>query len=537
MGILTTLKLLAGALLAVTIGVACPSALAHGDAASQGYGLHGSAWAAVPLGSTFAASPPANDAWASATAISGASGSTTGTNVEATEEPDEQLELDIADIAGASTTGKTVWWKWVAPADGNMTFSTVGSGLADTLIGVFTGSGLPLTEVNASDDSDAGTQSRASFDAVTGTTYYIQVGSFVGETTGQIDLAWQPNPVGNDGFAHPTVLGGSSGETTGTNAGATLELHEQTNELQADTTVWYSWAPGAGPAKVTLTATDRWLAVYTGTQLASLQEVLDGHRAGDDPQVEFTAVAGTTYRIQVGSTHGAAPGAFTLDWATAPGAPSLDVPTAGSNSVGLSWTAPASNGAAITAYKVYRGTSSGGETLLATLGVVTGYTDNTAANGTTYFYKVSAVNSIGEGAQSNERSATPATVPGAPALAVPTAGSNAVQLTWTAPASDGGAAISGYKVYRGTASGGETLLTTVGAVLTYTDTTPVNGTTYFYKVSAVNSAGEGAQSNERSATPVPSPPGERSDPQAPAVVVPRADVPSPPASTRRPPLP
>ena len=65
------------------------------------------------------------------------------------------------------------------------------------------------------------------------------------------------------------------------------------------------------------------------------------------------------------------------------------------------------------------------------------------------------------GPRSNERSATPAapaTVPGAPTLNSATAGNGSVTLAWSAPASNGGSAITGYKVYRGTASGGETLL-------------------------------------------------------------------------------
>ena len=78
---------------------------------------------------------------------------------------------------------------------------------------------------------------------------------------------------------------------------------------------------------------------------------------------------------------------------------------------------------------------------------------------------------------------------------------HASSLTWSAPASDGGATITGYKIYRGTSSGGETLLTTVGNVTSYKDTRPSNGTTYYYKVAAVNAVGEGALSNERSATP------------------------------------
>ena len=190
--------------------------------------------------------------------------------------------------------------------------------------------------------------------------------------------------------------------------------------------------------------------------------------------------------------------------ATAPAAPSSTSATGGNNSVTLGWAAGANGGSAITGYKVYRGTTAGGESLLASLGLVTGYTDASALNGTVYFYKVSAVNAIGESGLSNEMvgaPSAPATVPGAPSLNSATGGNASVALAWSAPGSNGGSAITGYRVYRGTSAGGETLLTSLGLVTGYTDATAVNGVTYFYKVSAVNAVGEGGLSNERSATP------------------------------------
>jgi PKD repeat protein len=99
---------------------------------------------------------------------------------------------------------------------------------------------------------------------------------------------------------------------------------------------------------------------------------------------------------------------------TVPGAPTGLTATGGSGQVTLGWTPPSSNGGVnITSYKVYRGTSSGSETLLTSggcggLGVVTSCTDTGLASGQTYFYKVSAVNALGEGAQSNEASAATA---------------------------------------------------------------------------------------------------------------------------------
>jgi PKD repeat protein len=96
--------------------------------------------------------------------------------------------------------------------------------------------------------------------------------------------------------------------------------------------------------------------------------------------------------------------------------------------------------------------------------------------------------------------------PGPPTGLTAGAGNGQVTLSWTAPASNGGQQITSYRVYRGTSSGSETLLTTggcgtLGAVLSCTDTGLTNGQTYFYKVTAVNPAGESTQSNEASATP------------------------------------
>ena len=101
------------------------------------------------------------------------------------------------------------------------------------------------------------------------------------------------------------------------------------------------------------------------------------------------------------------------------------------------------------------------------------------------------------------------TTPSAPRNLQATPGDRYIQLIWNAPSDDGGSPITEYKVYRSTAAGGETPLTTVGNVLTYTDKNVTNGQTCYYHVSAVNSAGEGAMSNEDSAkiTQLPTEPG------------------------------
>jgi hypothetical protein len=121
----------------------------------------------------------------------------------------------------------------------------------------------------------------------------------------------------------------------------------------------------------------------------------------------------------------------------------------------LTWNPPASAGATpITNYRVYRGTSSGGESFLTEIGNITTYTDLSVVNGQTYYYMVSAKNSNGEGPKSNEVIATPTPPPGAPAFNVATLiGGNQehVNLEWTLSSDDGGGydSVIEYELYRG----------------------------------------------------------------------------------------
>jgi hypothetical protein len=87
-----------------------------------------------------------------------------------------------------------------------------------------------------------------------------------------------------------------------------------------------------------------------------------------------------------------------------PGAPSNLAATGGSGEIGLSWTA--ASGA--TGYKVHRATATGGPYATVASGVLgTSHTDAGLTNGTTYYYVVTGTNAQGEGAASNEASATP----------------------------------------------------------------------------------------------------------------------------------
>ncbi|MDV3294012.1 MAG: hypothetical protein LYZ70_07050 [Nitrososphaerales archaeon] len=65
-----------------------------------------------------------------------------------------------------------------------------------------------------------------------------------------------------------------------------------------------------------------------------------------------------------------------------------------------------------------------------------------------------------------------------------------VTLSWSAPSFDGGTQVIGYKVYRGDSSTGERLLASIGSQTSYTDSSVVSGTTYYYNVTASNAVGE-----------------------------------------------
>jgi hypothetical protein len=183
-----------------------------------------------------------------------------------------------------------------------------------------------------------------------------------------------------------------------------------------------------------------------------------------------------------------------------PGQPTLTA-TGGVGQVNLSWTTPSNGGSQISGYNVYRGPTAGNLSIYQSLGVVTTYADAGVVPGVTYFYAVAARNAVGVGPSSAVQAAIPIGVPSAPLnpSAAPDS-KKGIDLAWSAPASNGGSAITGYQILRGTSPGTEMPLTTVAAsALTYRDTTTVRNRTYFYVIRAVNGVGPGPVSSEVSA--------------------------------------
>ena len=197
--------------------------------------------------------------------------------------------------------------------------------------------------------------------------------------------------------------------------------------------------------------------------------------------------------------------ATTFSGATMPSQPTGLVVTSNSSSqINLSWDIPSNNGGSpITTYNVYRGTSSGSETLLTQAGNVTSYNDGTVTNGQTYFYTVTAVNSVGESIQSNEVSATPIGPPQPPTGFTATGALLKINLSWNTPSDNGGSSITGYMIER-SGKGGSTWSTLVrdtgNTGTTYSDTHVLPLHTYTYRVSAINDVGVGSPSNTSSAS-------------------------------------
>jgi hypothetical protein len=87
----------------------------------------------------------------------------------------------------------------------------------------------------------------------------------------------------------------------------------------------------------------------------------------------------------------------------APGQPTL-VATAGDAQVVLSWSP---SGQAADGFSISRGTASGSLSAVTNIGAVTSWTNTGLANGTTYYYSITASNAYGFSSASTEKSATP----------------------------------------------------------------------------------------------------------------------------------
>jgi fibronectin type 3 domain-containing protein len=153
---------------------------------------------------------------------------------------------------------------------------------------------------------------------------------------------------------------------------------------------------------------------------------------------------------------------------------------------------------------VKRATTNGGPytqlaQLTASASTSNQFTDSSVTNGTTYFYVVQTLTAAGSSADSAQVSATPnaqGVSPAVPTNLTATPGNALVTLAWSASVG-----ATGYNVKRATTDGGPYTQLAAPTSSGYTDSSVINGVTYYYVVSALTAAGESANSVQASATP------------------------------------
>ncbi len=272
---------------------------------------------------------PANDLFANRSTMAGNSGVWTGMSHGASTEANEPV------MDGG---GQTIWFQWTPSVSGSASITLFGSDF-DTQLAVYwadTGgvkpatSGWNLVVADQNDDWSTGLESRVSFSATAGTTYYVQVGGYQG--SGFVNMLWTvPSAPPNDNFANRTVLDGTGLQIKqGWTIGSTAETDEPALAPGfSGHSVWYEWT-AKGTASVyfqTLNANfDTELSVYkagagginTGTPGWNLDVVASNEDYEIDSNtlmqsyVTFAATAGVTYYIQVDGYIES--GDFMLEW-------------------------------------------------------------------------------------------------------------------------------------------------------------------------------------------------------------------------------
>jgi fibronectin type 3 domain-containing protein len=193
--------------------------------------------------------------------------------------------------------------------------------------------------------------------------------------------------------------------------------------------------------------------------------------------------AGTKYYISIRASNGVGSGTShqsnEMSATTATAAPANLVATAITGQIDLVWDAVSG----VTNYKLFRGTTSGSYTQIASNITGTSYTDTTITNGTAYYYIVKAFNGT-DSPNSNEAAAQ--TISAFTIASTAGISTSSIEVTWNATAG-----ASSYDVLYGTVSGTYTTISNV--ISPYTVTGLSSGTNYFIAVKARNSLGQGSE--------------------------------------------
>jgi hypothetical protein len=277
------------------------------------------------------AAKPANDDLSQAKTLAGRTGvQAFETNAGASKEAGEPAHAGV-------TGGRSVWYRWTAPASGPAAFrlsdTTYPFGF-DPALAAYTGPSITaLSPVAGNDDWRDKRQSRISFTAVAGTTYWIAVDGRDGREA-EIDFVWYEGgyvlrwnsgpPPANDHFAAAHVVSGDYGSEQHTTVGATREPGEPRHWQAEDggASVWFRWtAPVAGNVTFGIhSASDVAgldAALYRGSALTSL-ELLDSDESFfEDTYVNSRVAAGETVYVAVEGPRETTAD-FRFDWLATP---------------------------------------------------------------------------------------------------------------------------------------------------------------------------------------------------------------------------
>lgn len=198
-----------------------------------------------------------------------------------------------------------LWYRYVAPCTGYVTLDTCGSAF-DTKIDVLTGS-CGSTVVQACNDDACGLQSRLTFVAIAGTTYYVRVGGYIG-SEGSFTLNVACQAFANDGCTGAVPLNlGRNGPFT--NVGSTNSAPPFPCGFNGGPDVWFSFnSPFARSVTVdtcsAATTFDTELQVFAGSCGALVALDCNDDTCGLQSTVHFMAQAATTYHVRVGGYNG-----------------------------------------------------------------------------------------------------------------------------------------------------------------------------------------------------------------------------------------
>ncbi len=274
------------------------------------------------------------------------------------------------------------WFMFQLYSQGSVWIETNGSD-GDTMMSLFSSSGVPSTEIASDDDSGDGLFSRITVDQLPSDHYYVWIGAFQG--------VWGAEVIPEYGivlFTDPSVPLGL-------------------NVVSGVSTITVSWSAPMSDGGFAINGYD----IYRGTSLGSLSHY---RTAASTSFIDSNVMSGSTYYYKVMAATNFGSSVFTepMSGAITGGAVADHPDAVGTvaasqfeNKIVLTWSAPNSHGSAITSYIVYRSEDSSTPEQIGTCAGCS-YTDNDVVKGKTYYYWVSAVNGVGEGSRSTSVQAT-----------------------------------------------------------------------------------------------------------------------------------